>query len=56
MTVIILLISISLLVATGFLVAYIWAVGSGQYDDESTPAMRILFDDELIETKINNKK
>jgi cbb3-type cytochrome oxidase maturation protein len=54
MTIIILLISVSLFVATGFLVAYLWAVKSGQYEDESTPAMRILFDDELIEQNINN--
>jgi cbb3-type cytochrome oxidase maturation protein len=45
MKVIILLIIVSLLVALGFLVAFFWAVGTGQYDDEVTPAMRILFED-----------
>lgn len=35
----------SLLVAGGFLTAFFWAVGSGQYDDEVTPAMRILFEE-----------
>lgn len=41
------LIGISLLVATGFLIAFIWSVRKGQYEDEYTPSVRILFDDEL---------
>lgn len=46
MSVIIILIGFSLLVATGFLIAFIWASKSGQYDDDYTPSVRILFDDE----------
>lgn len=46
MKIILLLILISLLVALGFLVAFLWAVRSGQYDDEYTPSVRILLDDE----------
>lgn len=53
MSIIILLISVSLLVALGFLGAYIWAVYNGQYEDESTPSIRILIDDETV--KSNNK-
>lgn len=45
MYIMLLLILISLLVATGFLGAYLWAARSGQFDDEYTPAVRILFDD-----------
>ena len=45
MEVIFLLIALSIIVAVGFLAAFLWAVKSGQYDDDSTPAMRILFDD-----------
>jgi len=45
MYVIIVLIGASLIVAIGFLAAYIWAVKSGQYDDRYTPSVRILFDD-----------
>ncbi|MBL1212615.1 MAG: cbb3-type cytochrome oxidase assembly protein CcoS [Ignavibacteriae bacterium] len=45
MMVIVVLISASLLVAIGFLAAFLWAVKSGQYDDKYTPAVRILFDD-----------
>ncbi|MEM1322537.1 MAG: cbb3-type cytochrome oxidase assembly protein CcoS [Bacteroidota bacterium] len=45
MKIILLLIAISMLVALGFLVAFFWAVRSGQYEDEYTPSVRILFDD-----------
>jgi cbb3-type cytochrome oxidase maturation protein len=45
MSVIFLLIPCSVLLATGFLVAFIWAVRSGQYEDTCTPAMRILAQD-----------
>jgi cbb3-type cytochrome oxidase maturation protein len=45
MSALILLLSISLLVAGGFLVAFIWSVKKGQYDDDYTPSIRILFDD-----------
>ncbi|MEW6194027.1 MAG: cbb3-type cytochrome oxidase assembly protein CcoS [Bacteroidota bacterium] len=45
MSVILILIIASLLVAGGFLIAYIWAVRSGQYDDKFTPSVRILFED-----------
>ena len=46
MEVIFYLIGASLIVAGIFLAAFIWAVRSGQYDDDQGPAMRILFDDE----------
>ncbi len=46
MSVIFVLIGASLLVATGFLIAFLWAVKSGQMDDRVTPSVRILFDDE----------
>ncbi|HOI30404.1 MAG TPA: cbb3-type cytochrome oxidase assembly protein CcoS [Melioribacteraceae bacterium] len=44
MSVVFVLIGASLLVAGGFLIAYLWAVKSGQYDDKYTPSVRILFD------------
>lgn len=47
MSVIYLLISISIVVAIAFLYAFIRAVKSGQYDDDYTPSVRMLFDDEL---------
>ena len=42
-----LLIGVSLLAALVFLGAFIWAVKNGQFDDNETPSMRMLFDDEL---------
>ncbi len=49
-----LLIGVSFLVAFLFLVLFIWAVKSGQYDDTITPSIRILFDDDL-ESPIEDK-
>ena len=48
MAIIFLLIGLSGVVALGFLYVFVWAVKSGQYEDDVTPAMRILLDDELI--------
>ena len=45
MSVIVILIIIGIIVAGGFLAAFIWAVKSGQYDDTYSPAVRMLFDD-----------
>lgn len=46
-----LLIGISLFVAAGFLLAFLWAMKKGQYDDDYTPSVRMLFEDELSEEK-----
>ena len=46
MSVIFVLIGVSVLVALGFLFAFLWAVKTGQYDDKYTPSVRMLFDDE----------
>ncbi|MFV9550300.1 cbb3-type cytochrome oxidase assembly protein CcoS [Algibacter sp. PT7-4] len=51
MSVIYILLTISIIVAIGFFVAFIMAVKSGQFDDGYTPSVRILFDDELIKEK-----
>jgi len=45
MKIILLLIGCSLVLAVGFLIAFIWSVKSGQIDDTTTPAYRILDDD-----------
>ena len=55
MSVIVVLIGASLLVATGFLIAYLWAVKHGQYDDKYTPSVRILFDEEKKLEERNKK-
>ena len=54
MNIMFLLIGVSFVVAFVFLVLFIWAVKSGQYDDTFTPSIRILFDDDL-ESTIENK-
>jgi len=48
MSVIYLLISISIIVAVFFFFAFVRAVKTGQYDDDYTPSVRMLFDDELV--------
>ncbi|WDF61259.1 cbb3-type cytochrome oxidase assembly protein CcoS [Flavobacterium sp. KACC 22758] len=56
MSVIYLLISVSIFVAVCFFIAFIIAVKSGQYDDDYTPSVRILFDDETKITSQNNNQ
>jgi cbb3-type cytochrome oxidase maturation protein len=51
MSVLILLIGFSILIAGGFLLAFIWSVKKGQYDDDYTPSVRMLFDDKPIAEK-----
>lgn len=46
MSVIFVLIGVSVIVASLFLAAFVWAVKSGQFDDNHTPAVRMLFDDQ----------
>lgn len=55
MSIFYLLIGVSLLAAMIFLAIFIWAVRSGQFDDDKTPSYRILFDDEP-EAETNDKK
>ncbi len=56
MKIIFVLIIVSLLMAIGFLLAFLWAVKSGQFDDRHTPAMRILFDDGKNDRARNDKQ
>ena len=55
MSVLIVLISLSLLAALGFLGAFIWAVKSGQFDDFETPSMRMLMENKKSSIKNNQK-
>lgn len=45
MSVIIILLIASISVAAVFLFAFLWGVRSGQFEDDYSPASRILFDD-----------
>jgi cbb3-type cytochrome oxidase maturation protein len=49
MEVIFMLIGFSVLVAGGFLIAFTRAVKTGQFDDRTTPAIRMLFDEQKDE-------
>ncbi len=46
MNILFFLIGVSLFAALIFLAMFIWAVKSGQYEDNYTPSIRILFDEE----------
>jgi cbb3-type cytochrome oxidase maturation protein len=46
MSVIIILLIASITVASIFLVAFLWSVKKGQFDDEKSPPVRMLFDDQ----------
>ncbi|MEO6670338.1 MAG: cbb3-type cytochrome oxidase assembly protein CcoS [Ferruginibacter sp.] len=48
------LIGVSLLVAGSFLAAFLWSVKNGQYEDDYTPSVRMLFEnnfDKIPKTK-----
>ena len=49
MSAIIIMLIGSLLIAGGFLIAFLWSVRDGQFDDDYSPAHRILFDDIINE-------
>jgi len=48
MSVLFFMIGISLLMALGFLGAFIWSMRTGQQDDLYTPSMRMLLDDDAL--------
>jgi cbb3-type cytochrome oxidase maturation protein len=45
MEILFVLIGISISMAVVFLALFIWAIKSGQYDDDYTPSVRMLFDE-----------
>jgi cbb3-type cytochrome oxidase maturation protein len=51
MSALFILIGISILVAGSFLIAFLWSVRNGQYEDDYTPSIRILFDNTAEPTK-----
>jgi len=56
MSVVYIMIPVSILIALVFFVLFIKTVKSGQYDDVYTPSVRMLFDDELVVNKSEDKK
>jgi len=55
LSVIFVLIAVSMVVAGGFLIGFLWAVKKGQYDDHYSPSVRILFEDQEIEEQDKDK-
>lgn len=47
------MIVVSLIVAIFFLVSFVWATKSGQFDDDYTPSVRVLFEDEAVKHNQN---
>lgn len=47
---------VSLVIAIFFLASFFWAAKTGQYDDDYTPSVRILFDDEIKSNVKTNTK
>ncbi|MBA4409219.1 MAG: cbb3-type cytochrome oxidase assembly protein CcoS [Bacteroidota bacterium] len=45
MSVVFVLVLVAIVMAFAFLMAFIWAVKNGQYEDTYTPSVRILFED-----------
>jgi len=59
MSAIYIMVGASLLLAIGFLIAFIWSVKTNQYEDDYTPSVRMLFDNTTTQEnkqEINNQK
>jgi cbb3-type cytochrome oxidase maturation protein len=50
MSVLVILILASLVIALSFLAGFIWAVRSGQFEDTCTPSMRVLTEEVRCQT------
>ncbi|MFT5821441.1 MAG: cbb3-type cytochrome oxidase maturation protein [Crocinitomix sp.] len=56
MQIIFILIAVSISLALFFLISFLWATKSGQFEDTYGPAYRVLFDDEEDQESKNNQK
>ncbi|MFK7834457.1 MAG: cbb3-type cytochrome oxidase assembly protein CcoS [Winogradskyella sp.] len=56
MSVIYILLSVSVVVGVTFFIIFLMAVRSGQYDDDYTPSVRMLFEDELVKETTKTSK
>jgi cbb3-type cytochrome oxidase maturation protein len=55
MSAIYVLIGVSIPIAAAFLIAFLWSAKSAQYDDDYTPSLRMLMDDEVKQDKTDNQ-
>ncbi len=53
MGIIYLMLTVSFVIAILFLIGFFWATKNGQFDDDYTPSVRMLFDDEELKEKTN---
>lgn len=53
MAIVILLLIVSISIAGAFLFAFIWSVNDGQFDDDISPAQRMLFDEKTNHSSHN---
>ncbi len=56
MSVLFILIGASILVAFSFLLAFIWSLKTGQYEDDYTPSVRMLFDNTIVSDTISHQE
>jgi len=56
MSIIFVLMGLSFFVAILSLFAFFWNIKSGQYDDDYTPSVRMLFDDKPSPNKTDSKE
>lgn len=55
MSAIYVLIGVSIPIAAAFLIAFLWSARSGQFDDDYTPSLRMLMDDEVNKEQTDNQ-
>ena len=53
MGIIYLMLTVSFVIAILFLIGFFWATKNGQFDDDYTPSVRMLFEDEELKEKTN---
>jgi len=56
MSVVFVLVFVAIVMAGAFLIAFIWSVKNGQYEDTYTPSVRILFDDPPVKEAEETEK
>jgi len=52
MMTILFMVSVALILSASFVACYLWSVSNGQFDDLSTPALRILKEDFKVQKEI----
>ncbi len=56
MITILFMVSVALILSGSFVACYLWSISNGQYDDLSTPALRMLKEDLKVETEIERNR